>query len=789
MESVPPSPSSPAPELDGIDDDESSRRESFEWPTPRRESFDAPSPARQGDGRATPEWLRAAEVILQRDSRPASPPPPAPPLLRTESASPTASPPTASPPASPSKAAASSQPTLAGWKGAKLLDSAEVDASALPLDTLRSAVRRLMSGAGEVIDGGSDEAFELLVAMELILGHGFKRRGLNEGWLHSPTLWNFIQLLEKFHEPARKTIAFIRSSSVSDEARCSMWLRLCLNEGCLHQMLRTLYHEMPAQQLRAWYKESAFVRSDVWLTVLLSLCAGLDDVNFQLPLQIEEPGAAPLPPAAAGSSSSSGALEAGWEIAADAGVHVGPPPAQHSGQTLHVAPFLAGGSREAAAASGRASEEAARHALVWCPPPPQRPGGGAPPTAAAPPLSAAAARPAAAATPYVVPASALSSAAALFAAPPAVREQPPQPPRPPQPPQPLHVASSQPWPRPTPQTAATSTVAAAQAQAAQAVQAQARAQAQAAQAEAQAAQAAQAQAAALARAVQQAEAPSRVTLLTEAAVAVHAHEAARHTHTHTHAHVALAILEEREGAATSSEPPSPPSHAEATRAAAAALYASAAWPLHVPQPMKLLGAELIRARDVYTAYKLQMVDGKGDAVGEPIYRRFSQFVQLATSLCALKPTRTMPSLDAATTQQLQEWKRRLVAEKRRLGALALKPDVVGARCAMLQQVLDLICAPPLCALPDVRTFCGLAPPGPSAAQQASASMRSASATASVRSSGSEASVAAPKYSATCPSCGRGLRVAAPARDEAEPTLFRCPAEGCGAVFRISLKPD
>ena len=50
--------------------------------------------------------------------------------------------------------------------------------------------------------------------MELILGHGFKRRGLNEGWLHPPTLWNFIQLLEKFHEPARKTIAFIRSSSV-----------------------------------------------------------------------------------------------------------------------------------------------------------------------------------------------------------------------------------------------------------------------------------------------------------------------------------------------------------------------------------------------------------------------------------------------------------------------------------------------------------------------------------------------------------------------------------------------
>ena len=132
------------------------------------------------------------------------------------------------------------------------------------------------------------------MAMELILGHGFKRRGLNEGWLHPPTLWNFIQLREKFHEPARKTIAFIRSSSVSDEARCSMWLRLCLNEGCLHQMLRTLYNEMPAQQLRAWYKESAFVRSDQWLTVLLSLCAGLDDVNFQLPLQIEEPSTARL---------------------------------------------------------------------------------------------------------------------------------------------------------------------------------------------------------------------------------------------------------------------------------------------------------------------------------------------------------------------------------------------------------------------------------------------------------------------------------------------------------------
>jgi hypothetical protein len=50
----------------------------------------------------------------------------------------------------------------------------EVDA--LPLETVRGAVRRLMLSAGEVIDGSSDEAFELLVALELILGHGFKRR-------------------------------------------------------------------------------------------------------------------------------------------------------------------------------------------------------------------------------------------------------------------------------------------------------------------------------------------------------------------------------------------------------------------------------------------------------------------------------------------------------------------------------------------------------------------------------------------------------------------------------------
>ena len=89
--------------------------------------------AGSGDGRTTPEWLRNAEQHL-RDK-------PLPHLLLT---------------------------------GASSSNDPPVDT--LPLETVRGAVRRLMLSAGEVIDGSSDEALELLVALEHILGHGFKRK-------------------------------------------------------------------------------------------------------------------------------------------------------------------------------------------------------------------------------------------------------------------------------------------------------------------------------------------------------------------------------------------------------------------------------------------------------------------------------------------------------------------------------------------------------------------------------------------------------------------------------------
>ena len=92
---------------------------------------EAAEAAPSGDGRTTPEWLRDAEQHL-RDK----------PVRRASSTS----------------------------------NDAPVEVDALPLETIRGAVRRLMLSAGEVIDGSSDEAFELVVALEHILGHGFKRR-------------------------------------------------------------------------------------------------------------------------------------------------------------------------------------------------------------------------------------------------------------------------------------------------------------------------------------------------------------------------------------------------------------------------------------------------------------------------------------------------------------------------------------------------------------------------------------------------------------------------------------
>lgn len=89
--------------------------------------FEEAAVAASGDGRTTPEWLRDAEQHLRdKPSRPSN--------------------------------------------------DGTVEAEELPLETVRGAVRRLMLSAGEVIDGSSDEAFELLVALEHILGHGFKRR-------------------------------------------------------------------------------------------------------------------------------------------------------------------------------------------------------------------------------------------------------------------------------------------------------------------------------------------------------------------------------------------------------------------------------------------------------------------------------------------------------------------------------------------------------------------------------------------------------------------------------------
>ena len=97
---------------------------------------EAAQAAPSGDGRTTPEWLRDAEQEL-RDK-----------------------------PARPNERTGASSASIDG----------SMEVHALPLETVRGAVRRLMLSAGEVIDGSSDEAFELLVALEHILGHGFKRR-------------------------------------------------------------------------------------------------------------------------------------------------------------------------------------------------------------------------------------------------------------------------------------------------------------------------------------------------------------------------------------------------------------------------------------------------------------------------------------------------------------------------------------------------------------------------------------------------------------------------------------
>ena len=61
------------------------------------------------------------------------------------------------------------------------------------------------------VDGDSDAALELLTALELLLAHGFKEQkssSLNpRAWFSAPTFWNFVALLEHYHEPARKARA------------------------------------------------------------------------------------------------------------------------------------------------------------------------------------------------------------------------------------------------------------------------------------------------------------------------------------------------------------------------------------------------------------------------------------------------------------------------------------------------------------------------------------------------------------------------------------------------------
>jgi hypothetical protein len=240
------------------------------------------------------------------------------------------------------------------------------------------------------------------------------------------------------------------------------------------------------------------------------------------------------------------------------------------------------------------------------------------------------------------------------------------------------------------------------------------------------------------------------------------------------------------------------------------------------RPYRLLGAETIRTKEHYTLYQLQVLDERNQfagapptacttapetpppplsplaplspaslvspvrlagAAGEPLYRRFSQFVQLVAALCAHRPTaRAHPSLDAEAVGALHEWRKRLLAEKRRVGALALKPEVVHARSALLQQLLDAVCQPPYCALLEVRAFFGLS----SSAAAGSTAPVAPTPSEMEGGGGGETTRPAAQYSANCPRCGRSLRVTAPP-GATEAALFRCPAPGCEAVFKVAMQ--
>ena len=177
-----------------------------------------------------------------------------------------------------------------------------------PLEAMRNAVRRLMLRGDEAyIDGTSDEALELLTALALTLTHGHKQKApaagvaaIAELWAAGPpTLWSVVLALEKFHEPARKTVGFVKScGGVADGDKGGLWLRMVLNEGCLHSMLRVLLQELPNKE--RFYDDDAFARSEQWVDVLLSLTAVLDQIVFQFapptpPVQPAAPPARALP--------------------------------------------------------------------------------------------------------------------------------------------------------------------------------------------------------------------------------------------------------------------------------------------------------------------------------------------------------------------------------------------------------------------------------------------------------------------------------------------------------------
>jgi hypothetical protein len=120
--------------------------------------------------------------------------------------------------------------------------------------------------------------------------------------------------------------------------------------------------------------------------------------------------------------------------------------------------------------------------------------------------------------------------------------------------------------------------------------------------------------------------------------------------------------------------------------------------------VRLQGAELVRGRQEYMVYKLQVQSHRELPV---LYRRFSQFVSLLEALRARDLAHAPIPLTAEQLADLEEWHRKLRQEKKRavkpLGALG--GAVVHRRCVLLQQMLDsVLTPPPLCFQPEVCTF-------------------------------------------------------------------------------------